>query len=107
MHKLGGLVEKFERASKEQKLVLPRLVIYPDGALGSTYDTATHKWVAEEGSGDNGTSLRKGWHEEVAEIVREALGSGAWKGVMVGGCCKTTPSHITRLSKLIEEPQEA
>jgi homocysteine S-methyltransferase len=95
----------FEAASKEQSLALPRLIIYPDGASGLIYDTVTQKWVvATEAfdSKDKGASRHRGWHEELADIVREAHGRGAWKGILVGGCCKTTPAHIAKLRQSLE-----
>ena len=90
----------FEAASKEQSLALPRLIIYPDGASGLIYDTVTQKWVvATEASGsrDKDALRQKSWHEELADIVREVHGRGVWKGILVGGCCKTTPAHIAKL----------
>ena len=105
MHKLGNLIQIFEAASKEQSLTLPHLVIYPDGASGLIYDTVTQKWVeATEASDskDKDASRQRGWHEELADIVREVHGRGAWKGILVGGCCKTTPAHIVKLRQSLE-----
>ena len=86
-------------------MALPRLIIYPDGASGLIYDTATQKWVvATEASDSKGkdASRHRGWHEELADIVREVHGRGAWKGILVGGCCKTTPAHIVKLRQSLE-----
>jgi homocysteine S-methyltransferase len=95
----------FEAASKEQGIALPRLIIYPDGAPGLIYDTVVQKWVvATEASDskDKDASRQRGWHGELADIVREVHGRGVWKGILVGGCCKTTPAHIARLRKSLE-----
>jgi homocysteine S-methyltransferase len=100
MHKLGNLIQKFEAASKEQSLTLPHLVIYPDGASGLIYDTVTQKWaVATEASDskDKDASRQRDWHGELADIVRGVHSRGTWKGILVGGCCKTTPAHIAKL----------
>jgi homocysteine S-methyltransferase len=105
VHKLNELIQTFEATSKERSLALPHLVIYPDGALGLIYDTVTQTWVAatETSDGeDKDASRRKGWHEELADIVREVHGRGAWKGILVGGCCKTTPAHIAKLRQSLE-----
>jgi homocysteine S-methyltransferase len=101
VHKLGNLIQIFEAASKEQSLTLPHLVIYPDGASGLFYDTVTQKWVVAatevSDSRDKDALRQRGWHEELADIVRGVHGRGAWEGVLVGGCCKTTPAHIVKL----------
>jgi homocysteine S-methyltransferase len=102
VHKLSNLVQKFESAAKEQSLTLPRLVIYPDEASGLVYDSVTQKWAPKEMSDKKDTSTLKNWHDEVAEIVLQVCNRGAWKGILVGGCCKTTPAHILELKKLLE-----
>jgi homocysteine S-methyltransferase len=105
VHKLGNLIQIFEAASKKQSMALPRLIIYPDGASGLIYDTVTQKWVvATEASDskDTDVSRHRGWHEELADIVREAHGRGVWEGILVGGCCKTTPAHIVKLRQSLE-----
>jgi homocysteine S-methyltransferase len=96
------LIQKFEFASKEQNISLPHLVIYPDGSSGLIYDTVTQKWVAKERSENKDNSARKDWHEEIAEIMRKVRDRGTWKGILVGGCCKTTPTHIAALRKSLE-----
>jgi homocysteine S-methyltransferase len=90
VHKMAGLIRQFEDAAIE----LPRLVIYPDGAGEQVYDTTTQKWVGDVGS--------RSWEEEVFQIVKEVQDRGRWKGILVGGCCKTTPKHISRLKKRFE-----
>jgi homocysteine S-methyltransferase len=36
-------------------------------------------------------------------IVKRARNRGLWKEIFVGGCCKTTPDHISKLRKRIDE----
>ena len=45
---------------------------------------------------------RRAWHEEVCDMVAEVQKGGHWEGVLVGGCCKTTPRHISQLRRSIE-----
>jgi homocysteine S-methyltransferase len=99
IHRCAKLIQKFESAAQEQSLSLPRLVVYPDGAADRVYDTAAQKWVSEEADADaeKDTPNRRPWHEEMAGIVREVRGRGAWEGVLAGGCCHTTPAHIAAL----------
>ena len=42
------------------------------------------------------------WEDEVMDVVAIAEGSGIWKGIVVGGCCKTTPEHIAGLRGRID-----
>ncbi|KIW09835.1 hypothetical protein PV08_11936 [Exophiala spinifera] len=96
IHKVGGLISAFEKASAQLSLDLPRLVVYPDGAGNQVYDTKLQKWV-----GDN--SDQKPWDVQLADILQEVTQRGAWKGIVVGGCCKTTPYHIRQLKTRLEE----
>lgn len=96
VHKISGLVKEFEEAAEKLHSTLPRLVIYPDGAGGLVYDTSQQKWVGD------GTEEAP-WDEQVYGIVREVLKRGKWAGIIVGGCCKTTPGHIAKLRKRLEE----
>ncbi|EXJ85083.1 hypothetical protein A1O3_05758 [Capronia epimyces CBS 606.96] len=99
IHKVTGLVRRFEDAAQALSMELPRLFIYPDGAGDKVYDTQLQRWVGD----DRGT---KPWDQQVFEIVREIRHGGAWKGIIVGGCCKTTPGHITKLRKRLDELEE-
>ena len=97
-YKLQNLVKEFEKAIDTLNLSLPHLVIYPDGAGGLVYDTSSQKWARLPDG-----PPRKSWDEEMYEIINEVQERGRWKGVLVGGCCKTTPGHIAKLRKRIEE----
>lgn len=88
--KIAGLITEFEEAAEEMNITLPRLVIYPDGTNGLKYDTTLQQWVGSEEDGP-------AWDEQVATIVSMVQRRGKWKGIVVGGCCKTTPEHIARL----------
>ncbi|KAK6527499.1 Catalyzes methyl transfer from S-methylmethionine (SMM) to adenosyl-L-homocysteine (AdoMet) [Orbilia ellipsospora] len=68
------------------------LVIYPDGGL--TYNVDTKTWSDESGIAD-----AEKWSELMVDIVKEASEEGCWGSIMVGGCCKTTPHHIQKLSE--------
>jgi homocysteine S-methyltransferase len=96
VHKISALIRKFEEAADGLGLALPRIVIYPDGAGGLIYDTALQKWVGD-GSED------APWDEQLFDIVKEVVGRGRWAGLIVGGCCKTTPGHIVKLRKRLDE----
>lgn len=90
VHKIAGLIESFETAAQAHSLELPRLVIYPDGAGGKVYDTTLQQWI---GSDKNETP----WDQQVHEIITEVQGRGRWQGIIVGGCCKTSPENIAKL----------
>ena len=80
----------------------PWLVVYPDGAEGLVYNTTSQTWDAVESS--RNTEILSSWDEEVARIVRRACERSFWNGILVGGCCKTTPDHIARLrARLIDQ----
>ncbi|CAF9927378.1 MAG: hypothetical protein HETSPECPRED_006570 [Heterodermia speciosa] len=80
----------------------PWLVVYPDVAEGLVYNTVSQTWDAVEKP--CGTKITSSWDEEVAMIVRRASERALWKGILVGGCCKTTPDHIARLrARLIDQ----
>lgn len=69
----------------------PWLVIYPNG--GDVYDNITQTWIKdrEQSSED--------WGSDLLAIVAEAKSKGSWGGVIVGGCCRTTPLEIKILNK--------
>ncbi|KAL8853825.1 MAG: hypothetical protein Q9221_001296 [Calogaya cf. arnoldii] len=77
----------------------PWLVTYPDGAQGSVYNTETQQWKIDPEMKKKGP--QRPWHEELAQIITKTAERGRWKGILVGGCCKTTPDDIRKLrSKL-------
>ena len=96
VHKVSSLVQKFEDAAQKHGFDLPRLVIYPDGARGKVYDTKLQQWI---GSDDE----QSPWDQQVYDIVKEVQARNHWKGIIVGGCCKTAPKHIKKLKERLEE----
>lgn len=105
VNKLEGLIDQFESAvakiQEEQEsekksadeLQRPWLVLYPDGATNLVYNTSTQKWESKDGAaiGD------RRWDEDVCQIVRKTQERGFWSGILVGGCCKTSPEDISSL----------
>ncbi|KAI4243844.1 MAG: hypothetical protein L6R40_003226 [Gallowayella cf. fulva] len=73
----------------------PWLVTYPDGAQGSVYNTDTQEWEIDPELKAKGP--QRPWHEELAEIITKTAERGHWNGILVGGCCKTTPDDIRNL----------
>lgn len=94
-HKVAALVQRFEDAAQQLHMELPRLVMYPDGAGSKVYDTTLQQWTGDDGD-------LQPWDEQVCGIVQEVQKRGRWKGITVGGCCKTTPEHIKRLRKRLD-----
>lgn len=90
LHKIPGLIRHFEDTADKLDMELPRLVVYPDGAGDKVYDTSLQQWT-----GDGGDQVP--WEEQVFNIVQAVRQRRAWRGIIVGGCCKTTPGHIKRL----------
>ncbi|KAL8719319.1 MAG: hypothetical protein Q9225_003663 [Loekoesia sp. 1 TL-2023] len=99
--KLDRLILKYEAAA--QKVLgretssehWPWLVMYPDGAQGSVYNTETGEWEMDPKLKAQGPQIP--WHEELTEIITKTAERGRWKGILVGGCCKTTPDSIRKL----------
>lgn len=100
VHKLASLVRQFEEAAQKLDLKLPRLVMYPDGAGEKVYDTALQRWIGEDIS-------QQPWEREVCAIVHEVIKRDLWMGVIVGGCCKTTPRHIRELKNRLSELEQS
>lgn len=89
---------EFENAAATLHVPLPRLVIYPDGAQNLTYDTSLQKWVPRGSAADG-----RVWNEEIFAMVEEVQQRDRWAGIIVGGCCKTTPRDIAALKRRFEE----
>jgi len=93
--KLQKLIQEFEAAARKLEIELPRLVIAPNGSNGQRYDSSTQTWVGdkvEEGA----------WDERVWEVVEEVKRRQQWKGIVVGGCCKTGAADIAKLRNKID-----
>lgn len=66
------------------------LVVYPDG--GCVYDVVTRTWTEREGSAD-------GWARALVDVVKGRTG---WRGMLLGGCCKTGPDEIAALRREVD-----
>jgi homocysteine S-methyltransferase len=88
---VGGLVEEM-RQHLVSLAVAPWLVLYPNG--GGIYDPLRRTW----GEDDTALGETGSWAVELASIARREEASGIWSGVVVGGCCKTTPNDIRALA---------
>ncbi len=99
IHKVAELIRRWEEGAEKLQVALPRLVIYPDGAGGKVYDTKLQQWIGDDGH-------QPPWEEQMCDIVRETKRRGRWKGLLVGGCCKTTPKLIKNLRKRLDEMEE-
>ncbi|GMK57931.1 hypothetical protein CspeluHIS016_0407650 [Cutaneotrichosporon spelunceum] len=75
----------------------PWLVVYPDG--GARYDVIEREWTDRE--------MAPGlWADRLIEVVHEAEGMGMWRGVIVGGCCKSSFEEVRALRRLVDRPSE-
>ncbi|MCJ1293389.1 hypothetical protein MMC34_004943 [Xylographa carneopallida] len=77
----------------------PWLVLYPDGTQNEKYNTSTQTWEAD--ANDKTESVRS-WDEQVIEIVKDTRQKGLWPGILVGGCCRTSPEDIKSLRMRID-----
>ena len=100
LSKIPRLVRQFEDAIDELGCSFPRLVLYPDGAASQVYNTSTQIWETDNHTAnDDGSS----WDSELYDIIRDVQIRGRWKGLIVGGCCKTAPRHIAALIKRLDD----
>ncbi|MCJ1432354.1 hypothetical protein MMC27_001710 [Xylographa pallens] len=121
--RLAPLIEAFENAIKriegEKRLSLqekheysstwlrssshskwPWLVLCPDGTKNEEYNTSTQAW---EVKADGKIESVGSWDEEIFEIVKRTRHRGLWPGILVGGCCRTSPDDIRRLRMRIDK----
>ena len=96
VQKIPALVKEFERAANALGVQLPRLVFAPNGSKGQKYDSTTQTWVGDKEDGDD-------WAEQVSNVVDEVRQRGQWKGIVVGGCCKSGPEDIADLRTRIDK----
>ncbi|BEI94243.1 uncharacterized protein CcaverHIS019_0607020 [Cutaneotrichosporon cavernicola] len=73
------------------------LILYPDG--GATYDVVKREWTHREMGPDV-------WADRLLEVAHEAEAMGVWKGVVIGGCCKSSFDEIKALRALVDRPTE-
>lgn len=100
LSKIPLLVRQFENAIEGVGKIFPRLVLYPDGAADQVYNTSAQVWETQNRM-TNTTS--PSWDSELCDIVRDVQRRGMWKGLIVGGCCKTAPGHIAALRKRLSQ----
>ena len=97
--RFGAAVNRILRGppgeSPNRELTWPWLVIYPDGAQGLVYNTTSR--TSDTAKPDRKAQTTSSWAEEVAEIATCAGQRGLWQGILVGGCCKSTPEDIAGL----------
>lgn len=97
--KLDSLLRRYEAAIGNllQEGVItewPALVLYPDGTNGEVYNTTTKQWELPEG-GEREDRIP--WEKQLTETVRATEERGKWSQIIVGGCCRASPSDIKRL----------
>ena len=100
LSKIPRLVRQFEDAIDEFGYSFPRLVLYPDGAANQLYNTSRQVWETQD---QTSSSIGSSWDSELYDIVRDVQTRGRWKGLIVGGCCKTAPRHIAALRKRLDD----
>lgn len=97
--KLDSLLRRYEAAIKNllhEGVIAdwPALVLYPDGTNGEVYNTTTKQWELPEGAERED---RIPWEKQLTEVVRATEERGKWPQIIVGGCCRASPSDIKRL----------
>lgn len=78
----------------------PALVIYPNG--GRVYDPSTMTWLppADVPAELKELSESQLWARNLVEAVLQGVPPEAnWGGLVIGGCCKTEPEHLTALKE--------
>lgn len=77
----------------------PFLVLYPNG--GGVYDIVNHCWKDAQALDAVATEqAANAWSYQLLAIAKRERESGVWKGVIIGGCCKTGPRHVELLRAL-------
>ncbi|KAI0358695.1 Homocysteine S-methyltransferase [Trametes cingulata] len=90
---LKGLLKEARPVAKqylEKHGRRPWLILYPN--RGDVYNPETQSWYKRGREGSP-------WAKDLCAVVIENLESGAWEGVIAGGCCKTGPEEIAGLTK--------
>lgn len=93
---LRDIISVYSAAVREMRVPKNKnfLVLYPDGGL--TYDVNTKTWSDEVGLAD-----AYKWANGVIETAKEAAETNTWGDIIVGGCCKTGPEHVTAIQKIL------
>jgi homocysteine S-methyltransferase len=75
----------------------PWLILYPDG--GACYDVVKKEWTTR-------TLTPEAWADRLLALAHEAEAIGVWKGVVIGGCCKSSFEEVAALRALVDRPSE-
>jgi homocysteine S-methyltransferase len=101
VHRLDTLLHEYEAAVVEalgsDAEEWPALVLYPDGTNGEVYNTTTQTWDMPEDAKAGGAGGGLPWEDVLARAVEGTKSRGKWKTIVVGGCCKALPEHISKL----------
>ncbi|KZT51847.1 Homocysteine S-methyltransferase [Calocera cornea HHB12733] len=108
---IHGIVQEYAEGLRQvADLTPPILVLYPDGGL--EYDVHTKLWRAlEEHVDDAGKGgMNEPWAQKLAAEAQQCMRMTwnehlVWSGLIVGGCCKTTPSDIRTLKEIASSLQ--
>ncbi|KAG9095494.1 AdoMet-homocysteine methyltransferase [Ceratobasidium sp. UAMH 11750] len=79
----------------------PALVLYPNG--GRTYVPSTMTWLPPSPTIPELESSSEAhiWAKKlVAAVIEGVPPEASWSGLIIGGCCKTGPDHLTALKDL-------
>ncbi|KAF8530456.1 Homocysteine S-methyltransferase [Hysterangium stoloniferum] len=96
IHCIRGIVQGIADAIQDVQAdgadttLLPWLVLCPNGGRG--YDTVNKVWMEEDG----GRLDVEDWTGSYTTLVRDIPG-GRFGGLLLGGCCNTTPNEIRAL----------
>lgn len=87
---------------RQGQKVGPALVVYPNG--GQVYDPTTMTWFPAAPVPPEMEHLPESeiWVIRLAEAVLGGVPTSAnWSGLLIGGCCKTEPGHISSLKTVL------
>jgi len=93
LNQFSGLVLTYEEAVGEVLQTdesWPWLVLYPNGYDGGYVRDATRKVQPED--------VRTDWADRLWAVVEATRERRRWAGIVVGGCCATTPEDISALA---------
>ncbi|KAE8269363.1 hypothetical protein A4X09_0g2983 [Tilletia walkeri] len=81
------------------------LFLEPDGGL--VYDGNARTWSAPEDENDDPSSSVQRWQKGLINTLHQATSVNSedvkpWTGIVLGGCCKATTSHISALRRAID-----
>lgn len=81
----------------------PWFIVYPNG--GEVYDVISRTWGPPPTSGPE-IHPAEGWATDLIEslgpILNDERSPSLWGGVLLGGCCKAGPKHISSLRQQLE-----